>query len=374
MRAIQRPLFIIAILILMISGIARARGPSRQSKEASMLRLTKKLIYENQDLNLIWEMKLGKFGTDKTSLMVVGSKGACLLTLVGQPVRCISYASLNLHSVQVVELPKQNTYAFVAGGIWGEPAAVLMDSEGKVKWRYDAEFKAMGAPALIDLGSSGERVVAMFEKDRGLLFFDLDSGKLLNVSQPSAKLRSLRAIDLDGDGHKELLANDTADRLITINSSAEVVMPTESQVFSFAVTQANPPNIVAAPDIARVADDDNKVVTKSGKIFLYDRKLQRVASWDAPHPYPGTSYLSLVAAEPLGPPNRRRGLVSLFSGTGRWRKTPLFVHSWEGKLIYEELLEDNYFSVLPLLDAEQGAVSFLVGGRGQVWRYSSAAR
>jgi hypothetical protein len=339
-----------------------------------MLRLTKKLIYENQDLNLIWEMKLGKFGTDKTSLMVVGSKGACLLTLVGQPVRCISYASLNLHSVQVVELPKQNTYAFVAGGIWGEPAAVLMDSEGKVKWRYDAEFKAMGAPALIDLGSSGERVVAMFEKDRGLLFFDLDSGKLLNVSQPSAKLRSLRAIDLDGDGHKELLANDTADRLITINSSAEVVMPTESQVFSFAVTQANPPNIVAAPDIARVADDDNKVVTKSGKIFLYDRKLQRVASWDAPHPYPGTSYLSLVAAEPLGPPNRRRGLVSLFSGTGRWRKTPLFVHSWEGKLIYEELLEDNYFSVLPLLDAEQGAVSFLVGGRGQVWRYSSAAR
>ena len=170
--------------------------------------LTKKLFYENRDLNLIREMKVGKFGMDKTGLMVVGGSGACLLTLEGQPVRYITYKSLNLSSVQVIELPKQNTYAFVAGGLWGGPAAVVMDSEGKVKWRYDAKFKAMGAPAVIDLGASD------------------------------------------------------------------------------------------------------------------DRKFQRVASWDAPHPYPGTSYLSLVAAEPLGPPNQRSGLVSLFTGTGSWRKTP----------------------------------------------------
>ena len=374
MRAIRRPLFIIALLTLMIFGIARERGLSRQSKEAPMLTLTKKLLYENKDLNLIQEMKLGRFGMDKTCLMVVGGKGACLVTLEGQPVRCISYSLPNLSSAQVIELPKQNTYAFVAGGLWGTPAAVVLDSEGKVKWRYDAEFKAMAEPAFIDIGASGERVVALFENDRGLLFFDLDSGKLLNVSQPSAKLRSMRAIDLDGDGRKELLANDTRDRFIAINASGEVVMPTESQVFSFAVTQANPQNIVAAPDIAREVDGPNKVVTKSGKIILYDRKLQRVASWDAPHLYPESSYLRLVAAEPLGPQNQRRGLVSLFKGPGRWHKTPLFVHTWEGKLIYEELLEDDYLSILPLLGAERGADSFLVGGRGQVWRYSSSAR
>src|SRR5262245_14887559 len=197
-----------------------------------------------------------------------------------------------------------------------------MDSEGKVKWRYDAKFKAMGAPAVIDLGASDERVVAMFEREHGLLFFDLDNGKLLSVSQPSAKLRSLRAIDFDGDGSKELLANDTTDRLIAITSSGEVVMPTESQVFTFAVTQTEPPNIVTAPDIARQMVAPNVVATKSGKMFVYDRKFQRVASWDAPHPYPGTSYLSLVAAGPLGPPNQRSGLVSLFTGTGSWRKTP----------------------------------------------------
>jgi len=359
---------------MMNSGVARARGSSWQSKEGTMHTLTKKLFYENRDLNLIREMKVGKFGMDKTGLMVVGGSGACLLTLEGQPVRCITYKSLNLSSVQVIELPKQNTYAFVAGGLWGGPAAVVMDSEGKVKWRYDAKFKAMGAPAVIDLGASDERVVAMFEREHGLLFFDLDNGKLLSVSQPSAKLRSLRAIDFDGDGRKELLANDTTDRLIAITSSGEVVMPTESQVFTFAVTQTEPPNIVTTPDIARQMVAPNVVATKSGKMFVYDRKFQRVASWDAPHPYPGTSYLSLVAAEPLGPPNQRSGLVSLFTGTGSWRKTPLFVHTWEGRLIYEELPEDDYLSVLPLLSAEQGTVSFLVGGRGRVWRYSSSAR
>ncbi len=255
MRTLEKPLFIIVLLSLM--PLCVAHGSDRQRKAGPMLPMlsfTSKLLYENPDLNLIHEMKLGKFGMDKTGLMVVGSRGACLLTLEGQPVRCISFTSHNLYPVQVIELPKQNTYAFVAGGIWGEPAAVVMDSEGKVKWRYDAKFKAMGAPAVIDFGVSGERVISVFEKERGLLFFDLDNGKLLSVSQPSAMLRSLRAIDFDGDGRKELLASDTKGRLITMTSSGEVVMPTESQVFGFAVTQTEPPNILTAPDIARVVD------------------------------------------------------------------------------------------------------------------------
>jgi len=263
---------------------------------------------------------------------------------------------------------------FVAGGMWGEPAAVVMDSEGKTKWRYDARYKAMGAPAVIDSDVLGERMVALFEKDCGLLFFDLDTGKLLSVSQPSASLRDLRAIDLDGDGRKELVASDAEGRLVAITPSSEKVLPTDSKVFTYAVTQTEPPNIVIAPGMYRERAANNEVVTKSGKMLLYDRKMQRVASWDSPYPYPGTSYLYLAAAEALGTPNQRSGLVSIFTGTGSWHKTPLFVHSWEGKLLYEELLEDDHLSILPLFGAGQGAVSFLVGGRGQVWRYSSPAR
>jgi hypothetical protein len=251
-----------------------------------------------------------------------------------------------------------------------------MDSEGKVKWRYDAKFKAMGEPAVIDLGASGGQAVALFERERGLLFFDLDTGKLLSIKQPSATLGAIRAIDLDGAGRKELLANDAKGRLITLSLSGEVVMWAESQVFSFAVTQSEPPNILIAPDLAnvRLVDAPNVVATKLGKMFLLDRRFQRVASWDTPYPYSGTSYLRLVAAEPLGRPNQGIGLVSLFAGSGSWHKTPLFVHSWEGRLLYEELLEDDYLSILPSPGAEQGTGSFLVGGRGQVWRYSLPAR
>lgn len=375
-QPISAPLFMVSLVSVMICGAARAHGLCWQSKEAPVLALTKKLLYENRDLNLIHEMKLGKFGTDTTGLMVVGGRGACLLTLEGQPVSCISYTQLNLFPVQVVELPKQNDYVFVAGGLWGEPAAVVMDSEGKVKWRYDARFKAMGAPAVIDLGASGGQAVAVFERGRGLLFFDLDTGKLLSIKQPSATLGDLRAIDFDGDGRKELLANDAKGRLITITLSGEVVMWAESQVFSFAVTKSERTNILIAPDLAnfRLVDAPNVVATKMGKMFLLDRKLQRVASWDTPYPYPGTSYLRLVAAESLGAPNQGGGLISLFSGRGSWHKTPLFVHSWDGKLLYEEILEDDYLSILSLPGAGQGTGSFLVGGRGQVWRYSSPAR
>ena len=68
-----------------------------------------------------------------------------------------------------------------------------MDSEGKVKWRHDAKFKAMGAPAVIDLEASGGQAVALFERERGLLFFDLGAGKLLSVKRPSATLGAIRA-------------------------------------------------------------------------------------------------------------------------------------------------------------------------------------
>src|SRR5215475_6800534 len=225
MRVIRKTLFITALLTLMNSGDARARGSCWQSREGTMLTLTKKLFYENRDLNLITGMKLGKFGMGETCLMVLGNGGACLLTIEGKPVKCISYTS-PAHSVQVVELPEQNTYVFVAGGMWGEPAAVVMDSEGKTKWRYDSRFKAMGAPAVIDSDVLGGRVVALFEEDCGLLFFDLDTGKLLRVSQPSASLRDLRAIDLDGDGRRELVASDAEGRLVAITPSSETVLAT----------------------------------------------------------------------------------------------------------------------------------------------------
>src|SRR5512145_3180609 len=84
-QPISAPGAMFSLIVVMICGAARAQGHYWQSKEAPMLTLTRKLLYENRDLNLIHEMKLGKFGTDKDGLMVVGSKGACLITLEGQP-------------------------------------------------------------------------------------------------------------------------------------------------------------------------------------------------------------------------------------------------------------------------------------------------
>jgi hypothetical protein len=148
-----------------------------------------------------------------------------------------------------------------------------MDSKGRVKCGYDAKFKAIGAPAVIDLGASGGHAVAVFERERGLLFFDLDAGRLLSVKQPSAPLRGVQAIDFDGAGRKELLANDTEDRLITLTSSREEVIWAESQVFSFAVTQSEPPNVLIAPDLANIplVDAPNVVARKPGKMVLLDR-------------------------------------------------------------------------------------------------------
>ena len=65
----------------------------------------------------------------------------------------------------------------------------------------------------------------------------------------------------------------------------------------------------------------------------------------------------------------RRLFVSVFKGRGGWHRTLLFVHEMEGDLLYKEILVGDFLCLAPG-PTETNTISFLLGGRGEVLKYT----
>ncbi len=65
----------------------------------------------------------------------------------------------------------------------------------------------------------------------------------------------------------------------------------------------------------------------------------------------------------------RRLFVSVFKGRGGWHRTILFIHEMEGGLLYKEILVGDFPCLAPA-PTETNKISFLLGGRGEVRKYT----
>lgn len=107
------------------------------------------------------------------------------------------------------------------------------------------------------------------------------------------------------------------------------------------------------------------LVSTDGTLMLFDSHMKEVRQLPAPGMQ---SPLHISAGAPLdvvgaGP------FASLFAGRGGWHRSILFIHSADNKVVYEEILGDDFQAVWPL-QAKDGTYRFLLGGRSQVWEYS----
>lgn len=107
------------------------------------------------------------------------------------------------------------------------------------------------------------------------------------------------------------------------------------------------------------------LISTDGTLLLFDNQLKEVRQLPAPGMQ---SPLHISAGAPLdiagaGP------FASLFAGRGGWHRSILFIHSADNKVVYEEILGDDFQAVWPQ-QAKDGTYRFLLGGRGQVWEYS----
>ncbi len=106
------------------------------------------------------------------------------------------------------------------------------------------------------------------------------------------------------------------------------------------------------------------VLSTNEELAVYDRALQEKRRFHTPG---GTLPLHAAAAS-FFDPGFDGPFVVLVKGRGGWHRTILYVYARNAELIYKEVLGDDYQSLTPYTVADD-ALSFLVGGPGEVWSY-----
>lgn len=300
----------------------------------------KRTFFEDGGLNLV--KAIVPLGDE---VLVVGNQRICRLDRTGGLLECRS-GETDLSDVEVVTGPGGAPAAIVGSGLWGRPSAAVVGLDGRVRWRYDAEYQAMGLPATVDRG--GERVVLVHNGEKGLQAFDFETGRAVQAGDPPGEI--VASEDFDGDGRREVLAVPVRGLLwITDGGGGEVASLRVEEPFRASVTASAPRFVVLSLD---------------QRIAIHDGKLGLLKTLRAPGAEPP---LHVAASAFLG-----RGpdspFVAVFKGRGGWHKSLVYVFDARGKPVYKEILDGDFQSVAPF--AEDG---FLLGGRGKVLLYRFAA-
>ena len=338
-HALQTPVFILLTLIS-CGGGAPPRELRTPRVEAAAQTPVKRTFFEDGALNLV--KAIVPRGDE---LLVVGNARICRLSRAGELVGCQS-GEADLSDFEVVADSTGAPAAIVGSGLWGRPSAAVMGLDGRVRWRYDAEYQAMGLPATVD--RDGKRVVLVNHGEKGLQTFDFETGRAVPAGEPPGHI--LASEDFDGDGRREVLAVPVAGLLwITDGSGGEVASLRIDEPFRASITSSRPLSVVVSLD--------ERIAVYDGKLNL--RKTYSAAGARPPLHVAASAFLGSGPGSPF---------VAVFNGRGAWHKSIVYVFDAEGKTIYKEILDGDFQSVAP-----HGEDGFLLGGRGKVLLYSFAA-
>ncbi|HEX6864691.1 MAG TPA: hypothetical protein VF414_17805, partial [Thermoanaerobaculia bacterium] len=162
---------LILLTLIACGGGAPPRELGTPRVEAATQTPVKRTFYEDGALNLV--KAIVPHGDE---LLVVGNSRICRLSRTGELLGCQS-GEADLSDIEVVTDSTGAPAAIVGSGLWGRPSAAVLGLDGRVRWRYDAEYQAMGTPATVD--RDGKRVVLVNHGEKGLQTFDFEAGKAL---------------------------------------------------------------------------------------------------------------------------------------------------------------------------------------------------
>ena len=299
----------------------------------------KRQILRDARLNLV--KKIVPIGDDE--FYVVGNQLACTVTLSGTVRDCATFA-VDLWRLDVLRDAAGMPSMIVGAGGWGKPSVAVLDSRGKLKWRFDGGFDVMGNPFVVDTPRGG--VVAIQGKT-----FDLPSGTPLNL--PNCGCGAIGSGDFNGDGRRELLASDHGDLSIVDGDGHGL------RHVQIGADHWEEPIVIgtATPSV---------VVSKREELVVYDRQLNLSRSFHSPGaPLPFHASAAVFRAGDSGP------FAALVVGRGGWHRTFLFVYSEHDDLIYQQILDDDYGSIEAYKTKADG-FAFVVGGRNEIWSYEFA--
>ena len=150
-------------MVLFLSGCGEGRPPeiSLPGIVVAIQPYDKQRVLQSEDLNLVQLLSQGNFdGDTELEILVTGTDASCLLDEDLKRETCSSYMIDGLYGFRLVDLEGDGVFEYLTSGLWGTPAAAVVDLGGEVRWRYDKKYASPGLHA-IDLDDDGVQEVVL---------------------------------------------------------------------------------------------------------------------------------------------------------------------------------------------------------------------
>ena len=371
MHLFRLNIFIIIIVILLsIVGCEDAYPPF--TLDSSQIKVEKehykkKFFYKDPDLNLIWDLKKGQFDNDPDEeILVVGSNGGRIVTLEGKIKD--SFPIPHLYGISAIDFNNDGDYEFLGrGGGFSSVSVAVLNSSGKVEWRYSTTY--VGPPKAGDIDGDGTKeIVLPYSRNLkllrfggGLMVFNEEGDYIHKYKGYPSPLEHIEIADFNGDGKDEILYwNKTKNRFIIQNAGGGVTYQFKPFMdeCNFAITDWVDTSLV---HILLFGEDKMQVVQPDGTA---------VVTLDTPfsYAYCNPSSGNILKLKIDGKIVYR--YVSTIVGRGSCHKTVLSINSLSGELLYQEIIWADCPSLLILSDSESEDAGFLIGARDCVLKYS----
>ena len=332
----------LGVVVLLFSGCGGGAVPSELSTPRVLIAIQqpeKRLRYRDDRLNLVKHI----IPVQGDRFLVVGDGRLCTVQPSGVPATCVDWP-IELWELDVLVDNSGAPTTFVGSGGWGKPSVAVLDLKGALKWKFDGGFDLMDDAFVVESADRGVVVV-------GNRTFDLATGAVLDVPCGCGAVGSA---DFDQDGRRDLL-QVRENLLRLVNGDGQELHRVQLDLGSW-----------REPLVVR-GTEPFVVLSSSEELAIYDGELKERRRFRTP----GAQLPLHAAAASFFGPGLDGPFAVLVKGRGGWHRTILYVYSEGGDLVYQEILGDDYESIMPYTLAD-GALAFLVGGRGEVWSYHFA--
>lgn len=303
----------------------------------------KEVVLKKDDLNLVKAIVPLK-GTSE--FLIISDNQVIRLSnyTLNPEFKGVSYQMYNPSTVS--DISGEPSY-IVGNGLWGNPSAAVFDINGQLMWRNDYGFDSQGKAAVLDDGD--ERFVVVEKKEEGLLFHSFESGEIVRKGSPN---RIIASADFSGDDHYEILVDLDDNDFAILNGK-------EQELYNLSVSDPYWYEPVVTSSTLPL------VVLSAGNVLdVYDSKLKLLKNFDAEG---AISPMHVVAATFIGD-GLSAPFAAVYNGRGGWHRSILYVFSSTGELVYKEILEGDYQSIISVPQSD--GVAFLLGGRNEVSLYT----
>jgi hypothetical protein len=330
--------------------------PPQEGPSAIVQDYEVQIFFTDNDMNLVSDLRLGKFVNDTPGILTVAGDGYRVLSLQGKIMRLMRFDGIAApdwaDSGKVVDLNGDGIPEFAMHNNGG---ALLYDWEGHYIWGIHTGFWTH--PFGADLDGQGQDQIIVAENAHGVTVYSPKGKRLRSLtSRYCSNLRVLN--EHDGKSPKfavQLMAHNPAGWDIEVldkNGNRLQEWHPDFPFYEFgSVTQ--PPLNTGVLCFQR----DNQFIIK-------DLTGKTVETLEAPNAKSLPIVISCVHGRDGEP------TVVLASSRGSQHLFGVYVYGHDSKLIYSYQGRDNAESLLVLRDSQaDGALSFLVGSRNKVLKF-----